>query len=346
MSPLHDHLSGNQSEKAAPVRSAAAGPHTAEFLGMTAIIVSPAMRHLMLTAEKIARTGSPVLITGESGTGKELVARAIHHYSPWSKRPFIDVNCAALPDNLVESELFGYEKGAFSGADAVKPGFFEAASGGTLFLDEIGELDTRMQAKLLRVLDGQPYFRLGGTRKIPADARIVAATNLVLDQAVQSGKFRRDLFHRLEVFHLHVPALRERVEDIAPLTRFFLQNTDLSVSQEAMAILKGYSWPGNIRELRNVLSKAALFASGDEIRTGDLPGEILAGQPVRGGEYVLEELEQQTIFRVLSQTNGHQQKAAELLGISRRTLIRKLKVYRKLPKIAVSGVVPAAADPA
>jgi transcriptional regulator with PAS, ATPase and Fis domain len=340
-----DLTTGKQAALPARTDASTEEVQTAEFLGMTAVIASSAMRRLIRTAEKIARTSSPVLITGESGTGKELVARAIHHFSGRAKKPFIDVNCAALPENLVESELFGYEKGAFSGADAVKSGLFEAASGGTLFLDEIGELDPRMQAKLLRVLDGQPYFRLGGTRKVLADARIVAATNLVLSEAVQSGKFRRDLFHRLDVFHLHVPALRERVEDIAPLTKLFLRNTNLSVCQDTMTVLEEYAWPGNIRELRNVLSKASLFVSGNEIRTCDLPGEILTGEPVRIGEYLLDDLEQQAIFRVLGQTKGHQQKAAELLGISRRTLIRKLKIYRTPGKIAVP-MVPEPPDPA
>jgi DNA-binding NtrC family response regulator len=356
MSRLQDDILGYQSDKPAdmttgnhawPKRTDSATEEVpiAEFLGMTAVIASSAMTRLIRTAEKVARTSSPVLITGESGTGKELVARAIHHFSGRLKKPFIDVNCAALPENLVESELFGYEKGAFSGADTMKSGLFEAASGGTLFLDEIGELDPRMQAKLLRVLDGQPYFRLGGTRKVLADARIVAATNLELSEAVQTGRFRRDLFHRLDVFHLHVPALRERVDDIAPLTKLFLRNTGLSVSQDTMTVLKEYSWPGNIRELRNVLSKAALFVAGNEIRISDLPSEILTGEAVRNGEYLLDDLEQQTIFRVLGQTNGHQQKAAELLGISRRTLIRKLKIYRTPGKPAVP-MVPEPLDPA
>jgi len=187
-----------------------AKPYYEDFLGMTAVIASAPMRSLMSMTEKVAGTNSPVLITGESGTGKELVARALHRFSVRASKPFIDVNCAALPEHLIESELFGYEKGAFSGADSLKPGLFEAAHGGSLFLDEIGELDPRMQAKLLRVLDGQPFFRLGGTRKVEPDVRIIAATNLMLDEAVQSRKFRRDLYHRLETFHLRVPPLRER----------------------------------------------------------------------------------------------------------------------------------------
>src|SRR5580704_3649352 len=176
-----------------------------EFLGMPAVIASRTMQRVLEKVEKVAQSDSTVLIGGESGVGKELVARAIHHYSPRKEKPFVDVNCAAFPENLIESELFGYEKGAFSGADGVKQGLFEAASGGTLFLDEVSELDARMQTKLLRVLDGQPYFRLGGTRKIQASARVVAATNSDLREAVQRGWFRADLFHRLDSIQLRVP---------------------------------------------------------------------------------------------------------------------------------------------
>jgi len=310
-------------------RHAGPEPHYEEFLGMTTVIASPAMRRLITAAAKVGRTNSPVLITGESGTGKELIARAVHHYSSRAGKPFIDVNCAALPEHLMESELFGYEKGAFSGAESMKPGLFEAAYTGTLFLDEIGEMDSRMQAKLLRVLDGQAYFRLGGSRKVMVDVRIVAATNLGLDEAVLSGKFRRDLFHRLDAFHLHLPPLRERVEDIAPLAQWFLRESPLTLSDEALAVLEDYSWPGNIRELRNSLNKAILFAPGPQITPSDLPLQVLLGQNESAeDEYSLDGLEEQTIRRVLAQTGGHQQKAADLLGISRRTLIRKLKVYR------------------
>jgi len=304
-------------------------PQYEDFLGMTAVVASPAMRRLLATAAKIARTDWPVLITGESGTGKELISRAVHHYSKRSAKPFIDINCAALPEHLIESELFGYERGAFSGADTSKPGLFETAHLGTLFLDEIGELDTRMQAKLLRVLDGQPYFRLGGSRKITVDVRIVAATNIGLDDALASGKFRSDLFHRLDAYHLHVPPLRDRVEDIAALASHFLEELNLKLSPEALSMMEDYSWPGNIRELRNALNKAALFASGSQIEAGDLPMQVAMGQPGQSADnYSLDGLEQQTIRRVLAQTGGHQQRAADLLGISRRTLIRKLKLYR------------------
>jgi transcriptional regulator with PAS, ATPase and Fis domain len=310
-----------------------------EFLGMTAVVASPVMRRLITIASRAARTNSPVLISGESGTGKELIARAVHHFSQRAGRPFVDVNCAAFPEHLMESELFGYERGAFSGAECQKPGLFEAAHTGTLFLDEIGELDSRMQAKLLRVLDGHSYFRLGGSRKVVADVRIVAATNLNLEEAVQSGKFRRDLFHRLDAFHLRVPALRERTEDIGPLARWFLREAIPGLSDEALTILEDYSWPGNIRELKNCLNKATLCAAGATIEPGDLPVELVmnaqTGAP--GEAYSLDGLEQQTICRVLAQTGGHQQRAADLLGISRRTLIRKLKLYRSPERGAKQG---------
>ena len=306
-----------------------------EFLGMTAIVASPSMRRLMTLASRAAQTNLPVLISGESGSGKEIVARAVHHFSARVARPFIDINCAALPEHLMESELFGYERGAFSGAENQKLGLFETAHTGTLFLDEIGELDGRMQAKLLRVLDGQSWFRLGGSRKVIADVRIVAATNLNLDDAVRSGKFRSDLFHRLDSFHLRVPPLRERTEDVGPIARWFLRDTGLALSPETLEILEDYAWPGNIRELRNSLNKAALSAEGPEIEPADLPTEIVLGQADTSNEpWSLDGLEQQTICRALAQTGGHQQKAADLLGISRRTLIRKLKLYRSPERFA------------
>jgi len=297
-----------------------------DFLGMPAIIASRAMQRIIEKAEKVARTDSSVLIEGESGVGKELVARAVHHYSPRKDRPFVDVNCAAFPENLIESELFGYEKGAFSGADGIKQGLFEAAAGGTLFLDEIGELDPRMQSKLLRVLYGQSYYRLGGTRKIQTTARIIAATNANLAQAVEKGWFRADLYHRLDAIQLRVPSLRERVDDIAPLCELFLRNTGCHLREDAVELLRHYAWPGNIRELRNVLNKAVVFADSTELTPADLPIGIKNDAPAEPG-YSLERLEEETIRRALEQTAGHQQRAADILGISRRTLIRKLKTY-------------------
>ena len=298
---------------------------------MQAVIASAAMRRLFTLACRVANSSFPVLISGESGTGKELIARAVHHYSSRANQPFVDLNCAALPEHLMESELFGHERGAFSGADCLKPGLFEAANGGSLFLDEIGELDSRMQAKLLRVLDGQSFFRLGGSRKGSCDVRVLAATNLDLEDAVKTGRFRRDLFHRLDAVHMKVPALRDRLEDIEPLARWFLRDSGLTLGPDALEVLRSYRWPGNVRELRNALNKATLFAEDIEVTSGDLPIEIVLGaSPASESAWSLEELEQKTIRRVLEQTEGHQQKAADLLGISRRTLIRKLKQYRSI----------------
>ena len=192
------------------------------FLGMAAIVASPAIRQLLSVVERVAQTSASVLIQGESGSRKELIARALHHHSLRCSKPWVDVSCAALPEHLVESELFGYERGAFSGADSAKPGLFELAHTGTLFLDEIGELEPRMQVKLLRVLDGTPYYRLGGVRKVSVDVRIIAATNQDLEEMVENGKFRGDLYHRLSQINLRVPPLRERPEDILPLAEHFL----------------------------------------------------------------------------------------------------------------------------
>jgi DNA-binding NtrC family response regulator len=311
---------------------------------MPAVISSPGMRQLIELAERIAQSNAAVLITGESGSGKELIARAVHHYSLRCAKPWVDVSCAALPEHLVESELFGYEKGAFSGADSPKPGLFELADHGTLFLDEVGELEPRMQVKLLRVLDGVAYYRLGGTRKVTVDVRIVAATNQDLEQMVETGSFRGDLYHRLGQICLRVPPLRERTEDIVPLAEHFLKQTNprLSFTGEALQILEGHRWPGNVRELRNVVTKAAVLSREIEIGPEDLllapprPPASATTIPVlnatsaggSSGTLVnLDGMEKSTILRVLAQTNGHQQKAAELLGISRRTLSRKLKLY-------------------
>src|SRR5690242_15792040 len=300
------------------------------FLGMTAVIQSAPMRQLMHKVEKIAKSNAAVLIIGETGSGKEVVARALHHHSLRCGKPWIDVNCAALPDHLLESELFGHEKGAFSGADTMKQGFFELANGGTLFLDEIGELDLKMQVKLLRVLDGTPYYRLGGTRKVTADVRIVAATNVDLQAAVEKGTFRRDLFHRLDQARLDVPALRTRMEDVEALAEHFLnlEAPNLKFSPEAMDALRCHSWPGNVRELRNTVVKAALMAEGPRIEVNDLPDGLKSTDPLPHlNGRTLDALEQQAILSALSETGGRQDRAAQLLGISQRTLIRKLKIY-------------------
>src|SRR5579872_6903042 len=214
------------------------------YLGMPAIIASEPMRRLMAMVERVARSSATVLITGESGVGKELIARAVHHFSMRSHRPWVDLSCAALPEHLLESELFGHDRGAFSGADSNKPGLFELAHQGTIFLDEIGELDPKMQVKLLRVLDGVSYYRLGGVKKVSVDVRVVAATNQDLESAAGEGRFRSDLYHRLSQFTLHVPPLRERVEDIAPLARHFLvqHSPSLHFSQQAIDALIAHNW--------------------------------------------------------------------------------------------------------
>jgi DNA-binding NtrC family response regulator len=301
------------------------------YLGMTAIVASRAMRSVLELIERVARTSATVLITGETGCGKEIVARAIHHHSLRTNKPWVDFSCATLPEHLVESELFGHEKGAFSGADTAKAGLFELAHTGTLFLDEIGELDLRMQVKLLRVLDGVPYYRVGGQKKVVVDARIVAATNQNLEAAVKRGEYRGDLFYRLNQCQIRVPPLRERRDDIVPIAEYFLrQHTAQAVfSAEAMCALESYHWPGNVRELRNVVTRAVVEARGYEITLADLPLLEPAAAPAGGSaDSRLDEVEREAILAALHKTSGHHQKAADLLGISRRTLTRKLKLYR------------------
>jgi DNA-binding NtrC family response regulator len=294
------------------------------------------MRRLMTLVERVARTSAAVLIVGETGCGKEIVARAIHHFSLRSSKPWVDVNCGALPDQLMESELFGHERGAYSGADSAKPGLFELAHRGTLFLDEVGELEPRMQVKLLRVLDGVPYYRVGGQRKIEVDTRILAATNRNLEEAVRTGGFRGDLYHRLNQCQVRVPPLRERREDIVPLAEHFLKahSEDAFFSEEAKDLLRRCDWPGNARELRNVVVSALIHSRGYEIGPGDLgdlePARIR--RPATPGGLRLDGLERDAIFEALRKTTGHIQQAAELLGISRRTLSRKLKLYGLNPE--------------
>ena len=301
-------------------------------VGVPAVFQSPVMQRLIAMAERVAKTNASVLITGDTGTGKEIVARAIHHFSLRCGKPLIDVNCGALPEHLVESELFGYEKGAFSGADAQKIGFFELADGGTLFLDEIGELEPRTQVKLLRVLDGAPYYRVGGVKKVAVDVRLITATNRNLEDQVAKGAFRQDLLHRLNQVRLHVPPLRERKEDIVALANFLLQQTypHLTFSQEAKATLESYHWPGNVRELRNVVLTAAVFATDQTITAHELPAHIQQYRPKLSAPELtapLDKVEKDLIFETLKGTAGHQQKAARILGISRRTLSRKLRSY-------------------
>jgi PAS domain S-box-containing protein len=298
------------------------------------ILASPVMHRFMALVDRVAGHSETVLITGETGTGKELIARTIHESSHRRGRPWVDINCAALPENLVESELFGYEKGAFSGADSSKPGLFEMADKGTLFLDEIGELQLQTQVKLLRVLDGQPFYRLGGHRKIKVDVRIVAATNQDLEAAVKDGRFRQDLFHRLGQFQLRVPPLRERPEDIVALAEHFLRIKAASknFSNQAISALLSHAWPGNIRELRNLVAKMAMESTHPEIDFSRLSA-ALTGEPTALRQTAslpvsnLDSMEEQMIIKALERTGGQRTLAAEQLGISRRTLSRKLKEY-------------------
>jgi two-component system, NtrC family, response regulator AtoC len=298
------------------------------------ILASPVMHKFMGLVDRVAGHTETVLVTGETGTGKELIARTIHESSHRRSRAWVDINCAALPENLVESELFGYEKGAFSGADVSKPGLFELADKGTLFLDEIGELQLQTQVKLLRVLDGQPFYRLGGHRKIKVDVRIVAATNQDLEAGVKAGRFREDLFHRLGQFQLRVPPLRERPEDIVALAEHFLRlkTPGKNFSGQAVSALLSHAWPGNIRELRNLVAKMAMESSSSEIDFSKLSA-TLTGEPTALRQTAslpvgnLDSMEEQMIIKALERTGGHRTLAAQELGISRRTLSRKLKEY-------------------
>jgi len=302
-----------------------------EYLGLDVVFSSDRIRKLLQQAEQVAASDAAVLITGETGSGKEMVARAVHHHSKRRSKSWVDINCTALPENLLESELFGHERGAFSGADSAKQGLFELANHGTLFLDEIGDIDSRLQVKLLRILDGAPYYRLGGVKKVNIDVRLVTATNQNLKEAAEQGRFRSDLYHRLSQVRLTVPPLRERREDIAPLAMHFLekQKPGMRISGEAMEVLEAYLWPGNVRELRNVVIGAAVFASRMDIMAEDLPQEL--HQSTFTSSLVslnaLGEAERAAITRVLEETHGHQVHAAEKLGISRRTLQRKIKSF-------------------
>jgi transcriptional regulator with PAS, ATPase and Fis domain len=311
-------------------------PHTVrrELEGSAFVLASPLMHRFVRMVDRVAGHTETVLITGETGTGKELIARSIHQSSNRRGRPWIDINCAALPENLVESELFGYEKGAFTGADVSKPGLFELADRGTLFLDEIGELQLHTQVKLLRVLDGYPFYRLGGHRKIKVDVRIVAATNQDLEAAVTAGRFRQDLFHRLGQFQLRVPPLRERPEDIVALAEHFLhlKAPRSSFAPDAVSALLSYSWPGNIRELRNLVARVAVQSNHPEIQPAHIEA-AMSGSPTAQRQSAsmpvgnLDSMEEQMIIRALERSGGHRGQAADQLGISRRTLSRKLKEY-------------------
>jgi len=304
------------------------------------VAVDPAMLELLSTVEKVAPTGATVMVYGESGTGKELVARALHRLSSRASKPFISISAGALPETLLESELFGYEKGAFTGAMTPKPGRFEMANGGTLFLDEIGDISAAVQVKLLRVLQERTFERLGGTRSIEVDVRVVAATNRDLQQLIADGTFREDLFYRLNVVPLTIPPLRKRPADIPALVAHFLDKFGAgsrTISSQAMEALVAYQWPGNVRELENTIERITILSHGEIIEADDLPAEVRAGVgivdagsrcfvlPEAGID--LEETELDLIKQALERAGGSTPKAAKLLGLTTKTLEARMERY-------------------
>jgi len=301
------------------------------------ITASRGMEEVLDLARKVAGSEHPVLISGESGTGKELVARAIHRLSPRADGPLTDINCAAIQENLLESELFGHERGAFTGAMTRKLGLFELADGGTLFMDEIAELAPRLQSKLLRALEMGEFFRVGGTQKVSTNIRLLAATNREIESEVAEGNFRDDLYYRINTLHIHIPPLREHPEDIPILARYFLKQQAIvnppELTDEALEALLAYTWPGNVRELKNVMERLALLRAGEEIRTEDLPRDLSQARRSEGlaallGQGIsLEELERAHIEAVLRRENWHQGRTADTLGISPKTLYRKIRTY-------------------
>ncbi len=309
----------------------------------------PAMVEIKRLVRKVARTPSTVLLSGESGTGKELVAREIHRMSPRRDLPFLIVNCSALPESLLESELFGHERGAFTGADSTKPGLFEAADGGTLFLDEVADTSPASQAKLLGVLQNQEIRRVGGTRHMRVDVRIITACNRNLEEEVRRGAFRQDLYFRLNTVTLELPPLRRRTEDVPMMVSHFLRKYEslretkvAEADPEVMSALIPYSWPGNVRELEHVIERALVLGDDPVVRIQDLPEEIRsAGKAHRGGPHGLErpgglrdlsnleEVERAHVLLVLRETGGNKRLAASILGIDRSTLYRRLERYKK-----------------
>jgi len=302
-----------------------------EFVGQSASLCS-----VLEIIAKVSQTDSTVLIQGESGVGKELAARAIFRNSARFGQPFIVVDCTSLQESLLQSELFGHERGAFTGAVSRKHGLFEVADKGTLFLDEIGEISLPLQTRILRVLDNGTFRRVGGVRDVSVDVRVICATNRNLYQMVQEGAFRQDLYYRINVVSFTLPPLRERREDIPVLARYFAENSAVArkrtmrFSRETLAALRDYAWPGNVRELQNVIERALILADGDEVTLDDLPGSLRQGdssivQQITARQPTLAELEKLYITQLLEQFEGHRARAAEVLGISERTLYRKLR---------------------
>ena len=314
--------------------------------GWTLIGISDAMKDVYRKIQMVSQNNhSTVLIQGESGTGKELVARAIFENSHHPDGKFVDVNCAALTESLLEAELFGHEKGAFTGAVETRKGLFGAADGGAIFLDEIGEMPLKLQAKLLRVLEEKSFKRVGGVENIQANCRVIASTNRNLWEMVEKGEFRRDLFYRLDVFTVRLPPLRERPADIPVLSSYFLKELSKSCnkrftgfSPEAMQVLVEYDWSGNVRELRNVIERAVILGSGDTLRPENLTVSHAGGGGVPGAGpshpqvESLESMEKRLIRRVLEQTNWQKTRSAQILGINRTTLWQKIKRYRLEPE--------------
>jgi DNA-binding NtrC family response regulator len=301
---------------------------------------SEAMRGVYKLIEAVANTDTSVLITGESGTGKELVARAIHQRGSRSSGPFVGINCSALPSEILENELFGHEKGAFTGALIQKPGCFELADGGTLFFDEIGEMPFELQAKLLRVLEERKFRRLGGRKEIEVNVRIISATNRNIRQAVKEKQVREDLFYRLAVMEIELPPLRERIGDLQLLAdhflRHFSEKTGKKISgfsRQAMAILTSHAWPGNVRELRNIIERAVVLCTSRHITPAELPKHLLDGSESADVKIpigtMIEEAERRIILKTLEANANNKTRAAEILGISLKTLHNKLNLYRE-----------------
>lgn len=299
---------------------------------------SQSMQNVLTMLEKVSKTDSTVLLLGESGTGKELIAATIHYQSNRKNKPLIKVNCAALPDNLIESELFGYEKGAFTGAEARKPGRFEIADGGTIFLDEIGDLPSLTQTKILRVLEERCFERLGGTKSIQVDVRVIAATNKELAREIKNGSFREDLFYRLNVIPIELPPLRRRHDDIPLLLDKFLQQFNdrygirVKFDHGAIAELCNYSFPGNVRELINIVERCVTLSGSGVVKKSDLPSHIIKKQTGKTRLLslceVAAEAEKTHIQRILKITRGNRTQTAEILGISRKTLWEKIGNYK------------------
>jgi two-component system response regulator AtoC len=290
---------------------------------------SPRMLEVLETVNKYATSDLSILISGESGVGKELVARAVHDTSGRADGPFIPINCGAIPDTMLESELFGHEKGAFTGAYAKKLGLLEIANYGTLFMDEIGELNLQLQGKLLRVIETGSFFRVGGIKEIKVDVRFVSATNKEIKKEVDAGNFRPDLYYRVSTLILQIPPLRERKEDIPLLAEHIVKSVpafkNKKLSKDAIEILSEYSWPGNVRELQNIIQRALFLSKNNTIGPDDLPLDLTAGHNASGMK--LEDVEREHIMKVFREVNGQKRRAAELLGIDPKTLYRKLSMY-------------------